>query len=92
MRDVWCSHCNRLIRGHGTTRVLSKLVFDFCAPCWRQRENCEAFMRRAAGISDPMVKEVAEVVRAQAAPVPAGAVPESLERFFADMGEEIEAA
>jgi hypothetical protein len=93
VRDVFCNRCNVIVRGHGTTRVLSKLVFDFCASCWRNREDCEAFMRHAAGIKpDPTLKEVAGVVRAQAALATADALPASLERFLVQMGEEVDAA
>ncbi len=90
MRIVFCNKCTRMVRGHGTSRVLRKLVFHFCTRCWRERENCEAFMRRIAGVPESILKEVAES-RARAASVRAGALPESLERFLVAMGEEGEA-
>jgi hypothetical protein len=92
VRDVWCNLCGRKIQGHGTTRVLRKLVFNFDARCWRRKKICEALMRGVAGTSpDPIVRGAAEA-RAQEAPVAAGALPESLERFLAEMGEEVDAA
>jgi hypothetical protein len=64
---------------------LSKLVFHFCAECWLNREVCEAFMRRAAGIPDPVLKEVADSARAKVgASAAVCALPESLARFIDD--------
>ena len=91
MRLVFCSRDNRLIRGHGTTRVMRKLVFHFCARCWRNREDCEAHMRRVAGIApDPTQQEVADLARAKvlaraAASAAVCALPESLARCLDDL-------
>lgn len=50
MRKVYCSmHCAGF-RGHGTTRVMNKIVFHFCARCWRDRMACEARMRQICGV------------------------------------------
>ena len=51
MRTLTCSECSGAAT-YGSSRVMSKLLFHFCANCWSQhRSNCEAFMRRVCGIA-----------------------------------------
>lgn len=50
MRPIYCHRHGRIFRGHGTTRVYRRLVFNFCACCWAtHREDCEDLMSRIAG-------------------------------------------
>ena len=50
MRPIYCQRHQRIFRGHGTTRVYRKLVFNFCAQCWHtHRTDCEDLMVRAGG-------------------------------------------
>jgi hypothetical protein len=85
VRDVWCNLCDRKIFGHGTTRVLNKIVFDFHALCWTKREICEALMRNVAGISPEVIaKEDADSRQSTGSAGTTGALPESLGRFIDD--------
>jgi hypothetical protein len=84
MRVVFCHYCPRPIRGHGTTRVLSKIVFHFCAGCWSRRSACEAFMRRVAGLPDPGAKGETGSSRA-AGPANQAGFPETLGRYLASL-------
>lgn len=50
-RAIYCNAHGRMFRGHGITLVLRKLVFNFCAECWRaDKTGCEAMMAKAAGV------------------------------------------
>jgi hypothetical protein len=49
-RSIVCSFCAGAFKTRGTTRVLHKVVFQFCADCWTSRRNdCEDFATRVAG-------------------------------------------
>jgi phosphatidylserine/phosphatidylglycerophosphate/cardiolipin synthase-like enzyme len=49
MRAILCSLHGQKFRGHGISLVLRKLVFHFCAHCWRgKRDACESFMAKIA--------------------------------------------
>jgi hypothetical protein len=48
MRPILCAKCNSIFRGKGTSRVMRKLLFFFCAKCWRDRDACEELMRSIA--------------------------------------------
>ena len=47
-RAVKCSLHGKAFRGHGTSRVLRKIVFHFCGACWLKRGACEELMRKVA--------------------------------------------
>jgi hypothetical protein len=50
-RKIYCSVHGAQFRGHGTTRVLSKIVFSFCFACWHERrQECNETMKRIAGV------------------------------------------
>lgn len=48
LRLVTCSRCARNF-GHGTSQVRSKVLFHFCAICWKEfRDECDRFMQAVA--------------------------------------------
>lgn len=53
MRTIFCDFHQHTFRGHGTSRVLGKMVFHFCQKCWdEKRGDCEEHMRKMAGIPE----------------------------------------
>jgi hypothetical protein len=57
MRPILCYQCSTVFRGKGTSRVMRKLLFHFCAKCWRDRRACELHMIRTA--APELLNEVA---------------------------------
>ncbi len=48
-RTIKCSFCGFDFTTKGTTRVLRKICFQFCASCWwHKRDACEAFAVKVA--------------------------------------------
>lgn len=47
-RRILCDKCVTVFRGAGMTRVMRKVVFQFCPRCWSNRGSCEAHMVRVA--------------------------------------------
>ena len=53
VRPIFCDRHQAIFRGLGTSRVLARLVFNFCAKCWTDdREGCEEYMRRIAHVPE----------------------------------------
>lgn len=49
-RPMYCDLHHGIFRNSGITVVLRKIVFNFCARCWRlNKEGCEAHAVRVAG-------------------------------------------
>jgi hypothetical protein len=48
VRPVKCNKCFHIFRGKGMSRVMRKILFHFCAKCWRDRNACEELMRKVA--------------------------------------------
>jgi len=50
-RAIKCSHCSRVFRGKGTSRVFCFVLFHFCPKCWlTRRAACEA---QAVAVATP---------------------------------------
>jgi len=99
-RDVKCNLHGRTILGHGTTQVYRKVVFNFCVECWtRRRDECGALMALTAGPA-PGIPETERSAERGLQPIDLGGMPErggrpkaerlpeSLERYLAECGDE----
>ena len=47
MRPIFCDLHGRRFRGHGTTQVFRRRLFQLCAACWfNRRHECNDHMKR----------------------------------------------
>lgn len=46
MRAIFCDLHGRKFRDHGVTLVYRRIVFNFCARCWRNQTKCREHMQR----------------------------------------------
>ena len=53
-RIVQCNKCWHRFRGKGASRVMRKMLFFFCPPCWSNRNACEELMFKATSRRVPV--------------------------------------